>query len=166
MTKARPTDGRKDRKWQVSSEYKMCRTFFEPPAPTDQTEHSRSMKFGMVTPWGNRSGVIEAIFDISPLTRDMGVGWGTPGVSKIMKNFFSQFSIFFTEYDSTRSELIVKRYKNHPLLFSGDICAFKAYMSVFRSWLRRLAAFGNSACYTFFLGHSIDCMPERGLFCS
>ena len=63
---------------QVSSKCKMCRTFFEPTAPTDQTEYSRSMKFGMVTPYGNRRGVIEAIFDISPLTRE---GWGTPGGS-------------------------------------------------------------------------------------
>ena len=79
---------------QVSSEYKMCRTFFEPPAPTDQTEHSRSMKFGMVNHWGNRSGAIEAIFDISPLTRDMGVGWGTPGGSKILKIVFPIFDFF------------------------------------------------------------------------
>ena len=63
---------------QVSSKCKMCRTFFEPTAPTDQTEYSRSMKFGMVTPYGNRRGVIEAIFDISPLTWE---GWGTPGGS-------------------------------------------------------------------------------------
>ena len=73
----------------------MCSTFFEPPAPTDQTQHSRSMKFGMVTPWGDRSWAIEAIFDMSPLTRDMGVGWGAPGGSKIMKIFFAIFRFFF-----------------------------------------------------------------------
>ena len=37
-------------KLQVSSEYKMCSSIFEPPPPTAQTEHARDLKFCMVGP--------------------------------------------------------------------------------------------------------------------
>ena len=75
------------------------------------------MKFGMVTPWRDRSWAIEAIFDMSPLTRDMGVGWGAPGGSKIMKNCFAIFRFFSAEYVSTRSELMIIANFNPYLLF-------------------------------------------------
>ena len=48
--------------------------------PTALTAHGRGFKFGMNTHLGNTFGVIEAIFEIPPLSRDMGVGrfhpWG------------------------------------------------------------------------------------------
>ena len=63
---------------QVSSEYKMCSQIFEPPPPlTGQTEHARGLKFCMGSPHGSVLRVTEAIFDKSPLSRDMGVGRGT-----------------------------------------------------------------------------------------
>ncbi len=56
---------------QVSSEYKMRRRIFEPPPPTAQTEQARNLKFGMVGPKGDRLGMIEAIFEKLPLSRNM-----------------------------------------------------------------------------------------------
>ena len=52
------------------------------------------MKFGMETHHGGLLRVIEAIFDTSPLSRDMGVGLDCPWGSKIMKIFFSIFLFF------------------------------------------------------------------------
>ena len=80
---------------QVSSEYKMCSQIFEPPPPTDQTEHARGLEFFMGSPHDSLLRFIEAIFDKSPLSRDMGVGWGTLGGAKNNQKFFSDFSIFF-----------------------------------------------------------------------
>ena len=48
-----------------------------PPPPTGQTEHARGLKFCMGSPHGSVLRVTEAIFDKSPLSRDMGVGRGT-----------------------------------------------------------------------------------------
>ena len=45
------------------------------------------------SPWGFNTGP-EAIFDTSPLSRDMGVGLDCPWGSKIMKIFFSIFLFF------------------------------------------------------------------------
>ena len=57
----------------------MCSQIFEPPPPTDQMEHASGLKFCMVSPHDSLLRVIGAIFDKSPLSRDMGVGWGTLG---------------------------------------------------------------------------------------
>ena len=56
--------------------------------PTALTAHSRGFKFGMDTHLGNTFGVIEGIFEIPPLSRDMGVGrfhpWGVfPPISQL-----------------------------------------------------------------------------------
>ena len=72
----------------------MCRTFFEPRPPADQTTHSRALKFGMVSLYGYRNGSIEAIFEILPLSQDMGVCRGSPQGSKLPQNFFSISDIF------------------------------------------------------------------------
>ena len=76
---------------QVSSKYKMCSQIFEPPPPTDQTEHARGLKFCMASPHDSLLRVIEAIFDKSPLSRDMGVGWGTLGGAKNIQKIFPNF---------------------------------------------------------------------------
>ena len=73
----------------------MCSQIFEPPPPTDQTEHASGLKFCMVSPHDSLLRVIGAIFDKSPLSRDMGVGWGTLGGAKNNQKIFSDFSIFF-----------------------------------------------------------------------
>ena len=82
-------------KVQVSSEYKMCSRIFEPPPPTAQTEHARDPKFCMIGPQGTRLRVTEAIFDKLPLSRDLGVAWGTPGGGQKSSKFFFRFFDFF-----------------------------------------------------------------------
>ena len=49
-----------------------------PPPPTAQTEHDRDLKFDMEILWVNRFGATEAIFNMLPLTQNLGVGWGSP----------------------------------------------------------------------------------------
>ena len=83
------------RRIQVSSVYKMRSRIFEPPPPTAKTEHARDPKFGMIGPQGTRLRVTEAIFDKLPLSRDLGVAWGTPGGGQKCSKFFFDFSIFF-----------------------------------------------------------------------
>ena len=65
--------------------------------PTAQTDHHKDLKFGMDTHLVPNCGAIEAIFDKSPQSRDMGQGWGYPWGAKMSKNFFSIFFIFSTE---------------------------------------------------------------------
>ena len=69
---------------------------FNPPTPTAQTGHDRGLKFGMLSPWGRGFWAIEAIFDILPLSQDMGLGWGCPLGSQKITNFFLYFFSFFT----------------------------------------------------------------------
>ena len=42
------------------------------PPPTAQTDHGIDLKFGMVTHLVHTFGVIEAIFEFPPLSRDIG----------------------------------------------------------------------------------------------
>ena len=72
--------------------YTFFSPIFEPPLPlTDQTERARGLKFCMASPHDSLLRVIEAIFDKSPLSRDMGVGWGTLGGAKNIQKFFPNF---------------------------------------------------------------------------
>ena len=65
--------------------------------PTAQTDHHKDLKFGMDTHLVPNRGAIEAIFDKSTQSRDMGQGWGYPWGAKMSKNLFSIFFIFSTE---------------------------------------------------------------------
>ena len=46
-------------------------------------------------PQGRRFGLTEAIFEIPPWSRDMGVSRGTLGGAKMAENFFPIFLFFF-----------------------------------------------------------------------
>ena len=73
----------------------MFSPIFEPPLPlTDQTERARGLKFCMASPHDSLLRVIEAIFDKSPPSGDMEVGWGTLGGPKITKIFYRIFQSF------------------------------------------------------------------------
>ena len=67
---------------------------FRTTPPTDQTEHARGLKFCMASPHDSLLRVIEAIFDKSPLSRDMGVGWGALGGQK--KSPIFQFFLLYS----------------------------------------------------------------------
>ena len=69
---------------------------FRTPPPTGQTEHARGLKFSMGSPHGSVLRVTEAIFDKSPLSRDMGVGRGT--LRPIMTTIFFLFSYFLAMF--------------------------------------------------------------------
>ena len=84
----------------------MLNNFFIPtPSPTAQTEHSRELKFGMKGPQARLSGMTKAIFAMSPLSWDIGVGCPTPRGGKNWKNFFFKYQFFSTELTSLRSVL-------------------------------------------------------------
>ena len=69
-----------------------------PPHPTAQTTYSRDMKFGMESQWGNTFWAIRGFFQFPPLSRDMGVGWGSPWGLKNLKIFFLHFFSIFELY--------------------------------------------------------------------
>ena len=49
-----------------------------PPHPTAQTTYSGVMKFGMVSQWGDTFWAFRGFFQFPPLSRDIGVGRGSP----------------------------------------------------------------------------------------
>ena len=63
-----------------------------PPYPTAQITYTRDMKFGMESQWGNTFGAIRGFFQFRPLSRNIGVEWGSPWGLKNHKKFF--FEIF------------------------------------------------------------------------
>ena len=86
---------------QTSSNYKMPRRIFEPTHGPDQTNHHRNVKFCSDSPHGLTRGRTEGIFDIRPLSRDMGqtpggLGGGQkwPKMAKNGQIFFSIFQFF------------------------------------------------------------------------
>ena len=72
----------------------MLRGIFKHNHGPDQTERAIDLKFGMQTSFDQISGPTEAIFEIQPLGRDMGVPPGGLGGPKMAKNFFSIFQFF------------------------------------------------------------------------
>ena len=82
--------------------------FYTHPPITAQTEHSSDFKFGMRGPQGKLSGMTEAIFAISPLSSDIGMGCSTLRSGKKSGNFFFQISIFLIDSTFFRSAIAKK----------------------------------------------------------
>ena len=72
----------------------MLLPIFEPKNCSEETTGLNWMKLGMVNLYGNTNNIIEAIFDFSPLSRDMGPLRGTPRGPRGPKIFFSIFRFF------------------------------------------------------------------------
>ena len=108
----------------------MSSRFFFATPPTAQTEHSREVKFGMEGPQAKLSGMTKAIFDMSPLRWDIGVGCLTPGGGKNRIIFFFKFWFFLIELTTLRSVLTKKAPICLILTFFGCILMFlSAYLS-------------------------------------
>ena len=73
------------------------------PPSTAQTPRSNWMKFLVEAPQENTFRGTEAIFDLLPLGRDLGVGSGTPRGPKMGKKFFPIFRFFSVDSANIRS---------------------------------------------------------------
>ena len=98
---------------QVSSYYKMLSHFFIPRPSLGQTTGPNWLKFCTESSQGILRGIVEGFFEIRSGGLAMGYPQGSPGGSKILKNFFSIFSIFLTEMGSLMSKSHIKTINDH-----------------------------------------------------